>query len=175
MTDWTTMVRGTIPASAEDLGITFDNVFSDFAGIPEIDIHACALAAAASSSNGGLAHEIGMNGILFKSKEREAAKSAAANFAMIDIYSTYTEALDILYNNPMSTKAFSNISSSNNGGVTELQYDMYLFSCAVSCKNTMLIKQQSQQLIQNLGMYPDQVDKIAQVATIISAFNRIVI
>lgn len=171
MTDWTTMVRGTIPSFAEDLGITFDNVFSDFAGIPEIDIHACALAAAATSSNGGLAYEIGMNSILFKTAEREAAKTAAANFAMIDLYYACLEGLD--ENFTKDDNVFSNISSQNNGGVTELQYDMYLFSCAVAAKNVKLINQQYQRLIY-LGMTSVQLEKIVQVVTVIVAFNKIV-
>lgn len=77
---WINDVADSLPEHSASFGVELSELFNDLnhTGISEIDAHACALTAAVIAGNGELAYEIGMNGPLIGTSEREAAKAAAA-------------------------------------------------------------------------------------------------
>ena len=164
--NWLTMVGGTIPKYAEDIATNLTEAMSADNGLTEIDSHACALAAAVATGNGGLGFEISMNGPLFKTNEREAAKRAAVLFSYKDTLHTF----DSCFEWPGVT---FNVNFSDSG-VTETQYAMYEFAAAVALKNKVFIVERMKNL-NSMGVSHSQILTIAKIAAVISTFTKIVV
>ena len=164
--NWLTMVGGTVPKYAEDIATNLAEALSTDNGLTEIDSHACALAAAVATGNGGLGFEISMNGPLFKTNAREAAKRAAVLFAYKDTLHTF----DSCFEWP---GVASNVNFSDTG-VTETQYTMYEFAAAVALKNKVFITERMKNL-SSMGVSHSQILAIARIAAVIATFTKIVV
>jgi alkylhydroperoxidase family enzyme len=164
--NWLTMVGGTVPKYAEDIATNLAEALSTDNGLTEIDSHACALAAAVATGNGGLGFEISMNGPLFKTNAREAAKRAAVLFAYKDTLHTFDSCFEW-------TGVASNVNFSDTG-VTETQYTMYEFAAAVALKNNVFIAERMKNL-SSMGVSHSQILAIARIAAVIATFTKIVV
>ena len=164
--NWLTMVGGTIPKYAQEIATDLEEAMSSDSGLAEIDSHACALVAAVATGNGGLGFEISMNGPLFKTNEREAAKRVAVLFAYKDTFHTFNSCFEW----PGVT---SDINYADTG-VTETQYTMYEFAAAVALKNKVFIAERMKNLT-SMGVPHSQILTIAKIAAVIATFPKIVV
>ena len=165
--NWIVMVGGSIPKYAEDLAANLTLVMSSDNGLDEIDAHACALAAAIVSNNAGFADEIAMNGPLFKTTEREAAKTAAFLVTCDDLCSNFRAC-----SNHTGQSNLSEVGADNFGGVSPLKYNMYALAAAVALKiDVNIIKYVL--YLRGCDATDRQIQAIGEIAAVISTFTKI--
>jgi len=164
--NWLTMVGGTIPKYAQEIATDLEEAMSSDSGLTEIDSHACALAAAVATGNGGLGFEISMNGPLFKTNEREAAKRAATLLS-------YKDTLYI-FNSCFEWSGLTPDISYSDSSVTETQYTMYEFAAAVALKNKVFIAERMKNLT-SMGVPHSQIMAISKIAAVVATFSKIVV
>jgi alkyl hydroperoxide reductase subunit D len=126
---WVDQVKESIPDHAKDIKLNLDAVINR-SGLDEVDAHACAMAAAISAGNGELAYEIGMNGPLMGTPEREAAKTAAALMGMNNVYYPFVDMTGDanLKGLPpgLRMQAYA-----THGGVSKLKFEMYALCASI--------------------------------------------
>lgn len=174
--NWLTLIKGTIPTYAVDMADNLEYVMVTLPNmheISEVDAHGCALAAAIASNNAGFADEISMNGPLFRTQEREAAKIAALLVAQDDLYSNFRTLADAALVG-LAPSNFSHTGSDTFGGVTPLKYNMYALAAAVALKSNINITNYSTYM---RGCYAtdQQIQAVGQIASVIASFTKIVI
>lgn len=93
--DWVSSFKMSAPEYAAELVKNVESAMTDQVLDP-VDAHACALAAALASGNGGLAFEISMDKVLFGSDIREAVAKAVILETMNSNYGAYVTATEEL-------------------------------------------------------------------------------
>jgi len=159
---WVDDVTRSIPAYAVDIKANLE-LAMEHSSLREIDAHACALAAACTTSNGGLAFEISMNGPLFGKDERDIAKTAAVSVAMLDAYYSFSNSVV-----DPSTPAI-NITYTE---TDKIKFVMYSLAAAVTLKSKYIDLYYDQLLFD--GLSEKQIQDIAKIAAVIVAVNKIV-
>lgn len=153
---WIQEVADSVPEHSSHIAREFVSVFENLpASITVIDAHACALTAAIVSGNGELAYEIGMNGPLIGTAEREAAKAAAAE---IYDYTIIDRAIDAILDNRVETDSLCYRGN-----------QLYLFAGAVALRDSKHIQNLSSQLSYSVQ---DQI-AIAKICSLTASMGRI--
>jgi len=167
---WVDQVKESIPNHAKDIKLNLDAVINR-SGLDEVDAHACALAAAISAGNGELALEIGMNGPLMGTPEREAAKTAAALMGMNNVYYPFVDMTDDpnLKGLPpgLRMQAYA-----THGGVSKLKFEMYALCASIVGKCNHCVKSHYD-ILRNEGMTVQQLQAVGKIAAVINAVGKI--
>jgi hypothetical protein len=161
---WVEEVKRSIPAYASNVAAVFEDAMNPSI-LDQVDAHACALAAACAVSNGGLAYEISMNGVLFGRDERDIAKTAVVDIAMLDLYyysiskmggHDYPELLLVeKYTAAQETKLL-----------------MYSLAAKVALKSEFLDTYYRKLIA--AGITHQETQEIVKIASVIAAINKIV-
>jgi alkyl hydroperoxide reductase subunit D len=168
--NWVEQVKSSIPDHAKDIKLNLDAVINR-SGLDEIDAHACALAAAIMAGNGELAYEIGMNGPLMGTPEREAAKTAAALMGMNNVYYPFVEMTGDanLKGLPAGLRMQAYAS---HGGVSKLKFEMYALCASIVGKCHFCVKSHYD-ILRNEGMTVQQLQAVGKIAAVINAIGKV--
>lgn len=170
--NWVEQVKGSIPDHAKDIKLNLDAVINR-SGLDEIDAHACALAAAIMAGNGELAYEIGMNGPLIGTPEREAAKTAAALMGMNNVYYPFVEMTGD--SNLKGLPAGLRMQAyATHGGVSKLKFEMYALCASIVGKCHFCVKSHYD-ILKNEDMTVQQLQAVGKIAAVINAVGKIAI
>jgi lipoyl-dependent peroxiredoxin subunit D len=91
MNIWIERIKESIPDHSKDVKLTFDTVFKSTL-LDEVDLHACAYAAAITAGNGELAYAIESGSVLSQNATVvNAAKTAASLMGMNNVYYPFVE------------------------------------------------------------------------------------
>ena len=167
---WVDNVKESIPDFAKDIKLNLDSVINR-GGLDEVDAHACALAAAISAGNGELAYEIGMNGPLIGTAEREAAKTAAALMGMNNVYYPFVEmtADENLKGLPAGLRMQA---YATHGGVSKKKFEMYALCASIVGKCHFCVKSHYD-ILKNEGMTVQELQTVGKIAAVINAVGKI--
>jgi alkyl hydroperoxide reductase subunit D len=167
---WIDDVKNSIPDHAKDIKLNLDAVINR-SGLDEVDAHACALAAAVMAGNGELAYEIGMNGPLMGTPEREAAKTAAALMGMNNVYYPFVEMTgdEQLKGLPAGLRMQAYAS---NGGVSKKKFEMYALCASIVGKCHFCVKSHYE-LLKKEGMTVAELQAVGRIAAVINAVGKI--
>lgn len=167
---WVDDVKNSIPDHAKDIKLNLDAVINR-GGLDEVDAHACALAAAISAGNGELAYEIGMNGPLMGTPEREAAKTAAALMGMNNVYYPFAEMTgdENLKGLPpgLRMQAYA-----THGGVSKKKFEMYALCASIVGKCHFCVKSHYD-ILKNEGMTVQELQTVGKIAAVINAVGKV--
>lgn len=171
--NWIDDVRNTIPDYASNVADLLDLAMNNNP-LNEVDAHACALAAACSTANGGLAFEISMNGPLFGREEREAAKYEAVNVALHAHYEIFSCAM--IAAGPATVKYldFPDQPAKEFPKVTDTQRAMYAFAAAVAGNKDECGYEDDINGVFPYGVTEEQAVAIAKIAVVIATIGKIV-
>lgn len=169
---WVEQVKESIPDHAKDIKLNLDSVINR-SGLDEVDAHACALAAAIMAGNGELAYEIGMNGPLMGTPEREAAKTAAALMGMNNIWYPFVEMTgdEQLKGLPAGLRMQA---YATNGGVTKKKFEMYALCASIVGKCHFCVKSHYD-LLKKEGMTVQELQAVGRIAAVINAVGKVAI
>lgn len=169
-TTWVDDVKESIPDHAKDIKLNLDNVMNR-SGLDAVDAHACALAAAIAAGNGELAYEIGMNGPLFGTPEREAAKTAAALMGMNNIYYPFIEMTGDadLKKTPAGLRMNA---YATHGGVGKKKFEMYALSASIVGKCHFCVQSHYENLKKE-GMTLQELQAVGKIASVIHAVGKV--
>ena len=167
---WVDQIKESIPDHAKDIKLNLDAVINR-SGLDEVDAHACAMAAAISAGNGELAYEIGMNGPLMGTPEREAAKTAAALMGMNNVYYPFVD----MTGDPnlkglppgLRMQAYA-----THGGVSKLKFEMYALAASVVGKCHFCIKSHYD-ILKGEGMTVQQLQAVGKIAAVVASIGKI--
>lgn len=167
---WVDQVKASIPDHAKDIKLNLDAVINR-SGLDEVDAHACALAAAVMAGNGELAYEIGMNGPLMGTPEREAAKTAAALMGMNNVYYPFVEMTgdEQLKGLPAGLRMQAYAS---NGGVSKKKFEMYALCASIVGKCHFCVKSHYE-LLKKEGMTVAELQAVGKIAAVINAVGKV--
>lgn len=169
---WVDEVKNSIPDHAKDIKLNLDAVINR-SGLDEIDAHACALAAAIMAGNGELAYEIGMNGPLIGTPEREAAKTAAALMGMNNVYYPFVEMTGDA--NLKGLPAGLRMQAyATHGGVSKKKFEMYALCASIVGKCHFCVKSHYD-ILKNEGMTVQQLQAVGKIAAVINAIGKVAI
>jgi len=168
---WVETIQQSLPEHASDitdaLGILFDNTKID-----EVDAHGCALSAALVALNGDLAFEIQMDGPLMGRDERKLAKFAAIKATTDSVHNNFIyTSEDLIESNPAY---FWNESLKVDDYMTSKSFIMYDLSAAIVARDPVGIRNNILALKEQ-EVTDEQISYIAQVASIVSSINRVII
>lgn len=168
--NWVENIKNSMPEYAKDIKLNLDNVINR-SGLDEIDAHACALAAAIASGNGGLVYEIQHNSILVGTDERQAAMTAAALMGMNNIYYPFTEMTgdENLRKLPAGLRMTA---YANHGGVSKKKFEMYALCASIVGKCHFCVKSHYD-ILKNEGMTVQQLQMVGKIAAVISAIGKV--
>jgi alkyl hydroperoxide reductase subunit D len=170
--NWVDQVKNSIPDHAKDIKLNLDAVINR-SGLDEIDAHACALAAAIMAGNGELAFEIGMNGPLMGTPEREAAKTAAALMGMNNVYYPFVEMTGDA--NLKGLPAGLRMQAyATHGGVSKKKFEMYALCASIVGKCHFCVKSHYD-ILKNEGMTVQQLQAVGKIAAVINAVGKVAI
>ena len=126
--------------------------------LDEIDIHACALAAAIAAGNGALAYEIGMNGPLRRTNEREIAFKAASVMGKNNVWNNFTKIAggDTLLSSDEDNRQ---------------KFEMYALAASIVGNDSISIKSYCTSLL-GLGLSLEQLQHIGKLAAIVAAIGK---
>jgi hypothetical protein len=167
--NWVNTVANNLPEHSEYIGHELLQAFEK-SPYSEIDTHAIALVAALVSGNGELGFEIGMNGPLISTHEREVAKLAAALVYSMSIYQFIVAGHDSdkwkdLYESLVKGK-------SGMTNISDTQFYLYLLAGAIVLKD--------KQCIETNPIYWAQVEpfslnikKLAKLCSIVASIGKI--
>jgi alkyl hydroperoxide reductase subunit D len=168
--NWLEQVKNSIPDHAKDIKLNLDAVINR-SGLDEIDAHACALAAAIMAGNGELAFEIGMNGPLMGTPEREAAKTAAALMGMNNVYYPFVEMTGDA--NLKGLPAGLRMQAyATHGGVSKKKFEMYALCASIVGKCHFCVKSHYD-ILKNEGMNVQQLQAVGKIAAVINAIGKV--
>lgn len=167
---WVDQVKESIPDHAKDIRLNLDAVINR-SGLDEVDAHACALAAAIAAGNGALALEIQMNGPLFGTPEREAAKTASALMGMNNVYYPFVEMTDDanLKGLPAGLRMTAYAS---HGGVSKKKFEMYALCASIVGKCHFCVKSHYD-ILKNEGMTVQELQAVGKIAAVINAVGKV--
>ena len=167
---WVDQVKESIPDHAKDIKLNLDAVINR-SGLDEVDAHACALAAAISAGNGELAFEIGMNGPLMGTPEREAAKTAAALMGMNNVYYPFVEMTgdENLKGLPPGLRMNA---YATHGGVSKKKFEMYALCASIVGKCHFCIKSHYD-ILKGEGMTVQQLQAVGKIAAVVASIGKI--
>lgn len=169
---WVDQVKNSIPEHAKDIKLNLDAVINR-SGLDEIDAHACALAAAIMAGNGELAFEIGMNGPLKGTPEREAAKTAAALMGMNNVYYPFVEMTGDA--NLKGLPAGLRMQAyATHGGVSKKKFEMYALCASIVGKCHFCVKSHYD-ILKNEGMTVQQLQAVGKIAAVINAVGKVAV
>ena len=178
MSAWIEQVAESMPEYAEDIAANLLK-FMATPELDEFDAHACALAAAVASGNGGLAFEIDMNSPITGLIERHAAKAAAINTVQDSMYMSFDSALQVKGWNALNsisytTPGFSLVMFDSAAGVSRRKFAMYSLSAAIVTKELETINYWIRETTTE-GLTQVQIREIAKIAAVIGSIGKIVI
>lgn len=156
--NWIDQVILSMPEYATDIGTELDALFNNNT-LAEVDIHACALAAAISASNGPLAFEISMNGPLRGSPEREIAFKAASFMGRNNLWNRFTK---IAGGDTLVTSDDDN----------QKKFEMYALTSSIVGEDSVSIKSYMSSL-EKQGLSIEQLHSIAKIACIVVAIGKV--
>jgi alkylhydroperoxidase family enzyme len=168
--NWIDAVKMSLPEHVGHLERNLDIVMTQH-GLDEIDAHCCALAAAIAAGNGELAFEISVNGPLFGCSERELVTQAVVSMTIDSVYLDYLTAVDIAeYSSPKSyaLEVVEPIMTDETGKAAA-----YAFAAAITLKHSRTFA--LVELLKEKNYSREQVQDIANIASVIASINKIVI
>ena len=170
--NWVDQIKESIPDHAKDIKLNLDSVINR-SGLDEIDAHACALAAAIMAGNGELAFEIGMNGPLIGTPEREAAKTAAALMGMNNVYYPFVEMTgdEGLKGLPAGLRMQA---YATHGGVSKKKFEMYALAASIVGKCHFCVKSHYDTLKKE-GMTTQELMAVGRIAAVVTAVGKVAI
>jgi len=167
---WIEKVRDSIPDHCKDIRLNLDSIMRT-TELDEVDMHACAFAAAIAANNGELAFEISMDGPLMGTPEREAAKTAAALMGMNNVFYPFIEMAgdpDLKGLPPgLRMNAYATY-----GGVSKKKFEMYALAASIVGKCHFCVKNHYD-VLKKEGMTVQQLQIVGKIASIIAAINKV--
>ena len=167
---WVDDVKNSIPDHAKDIKLNLDAVINR-SGLDEVDAHACALAAAVMAGNGELAFEIGMNGPLMGTPEREAAKTAAALMGQNNIWYPFVEMTDDANLKGLPPQLRMNAISTH-GGTTADRFEAYSLAASIVGKCHFCVKAHYDTLKKE-GYTVEQLRDIGRIAAVMNSVAKV--
>lgn len=172
MNIWVDRVKESIPDHSKDVKLTFDSVFKSTL-LEDVDLHACALAAAISAGNGELAYAIESGSILVSNeKELTAAKTAASLMGMNNVWYPYVEMTGDpeLKGLPAGIRMQAYM---NHAGVTKKKFEMYALCASIVGKCHHCVKNHYD-VLKKEGMTALELQHVGKIAAVINAIGKIV-
>jgi len=167
---WVDQVKESIPDHAKDIKLNLDAVINR-SGLDEVDTHACALAAAISAGNGELALEIGMNGPLVGTPEREAAKTAASLMGQNNIWYPFVEMAGDEGMKGLPAGLRMNAYATH-GGVSKKKFEMYSLAASIVGKCHFCVKAHYDTLKKE-GMTTQELMSVGRIAAVVTAIGKV--
>lgn len=172
MNIWVDRVKDSIPDHSKDVKLTFDGVFKSTL-LEDVDLHACALAAAISAGNGELAYAIESGSVLVNNeKELTAAKTAASLMGMNNVWYPYVEMTGDpeLKGLPAGIRMQAYM---NHAGVTKKKFEMYALCASIVGKCHHCVKNHYD-VLKKEGMTALELQHVGKIAAVINAIGKIV-
>jgi lipoyl-dependent peroxiredoxin subunit D len=171
MSLWVDRVKESIPEHSKDVKLTLDTTFKSTI-IDEVDLDACALAAAISAGNGELAYAIESGGVLVHSPlEAAAAKTAASLMGMNNVYYPFVEMTgDVeLKNLPAGIRMQAYV---NHAGVSKRKFEMYALCASIVGKCNHCVKNHYE-VLKKEGMTTQELQLVGKIAAVINAIGKV--
>ena len=169
--NWVDMVKSSIPEYSKDIKLNLDSVINR-SPLDPVDTHACALAAALSANNGGLAMAIMQSEVLEANPaDCDAAKTARSLMGMNNVYYPFVEMADD--ENLKGLPAGLRMTAySNNAGVSKKKFEMYALCASIVGKCHFCVKSHYD-LLKKEGMSVAELQHVAKIAAVINAVGKI--
>jgi len=169
--NWVDQVKNSIPDFSKDIKLNLDAVINR-SGLDEVDAHACALAAALSAGNGGLALAIASGEVLEKNQlECDAAKTAASLMGMNNVYYPFVEMAED--ENLKGLPAGLRMTAyANHGGVSKKKFEMYALCASIVGKCHFCVKSHYD-LLKKEGMTVQELQAVGKIAAVINAVGKV--
>ena len=171
MNIWIERIKESIPDHSKDVKLTFDNVFKSTL-LDEVDLHACAYAAAITAANGELAYAIESGSVLSQNATVvNAAKTAASLMGMNNVYYPFVEMTgdSELKQLPPGIRMQAYM---NHAGVTKKQFEMFALCASIVGKCHHCVKNHYD-VLKKEGMTTQELQHVGKIAAVINAIGKI--
>ena len=169
--NWVDMVKNSIPDYSKDIKLNLDSVINR-SPLDPVDTHACALAAALSAGNGGLAMAI-MQGEVLEANptDCDAAKTAASLMGMNNVYYPFVEMTgdENLKGLPAGLRMTA---YANHAGVSKKKFEMYALCASIVGKCNFCVKSHYD-LLKKEGMTVAELQHVGKIAAVINAVGKV--
>ncbi len=164
--DWVSSFKMSAPEYAAELVKNVESAMTDQVLDP-VDAHACALAAALASGNGGLAFEISMDKVLFGSDIREAVAKAVLFEEMNANYKAYVTVVDV----PVDSTGFYMDDYDTFGGIEPEKFLLFCFVAAIVNRSEGSI-QNKLLWLRKYGVAQGSIQSAARIASVVPAIGK---
>lgn len=167
--DWVKAFATSASEYAAELVKNVESAMTDHV-LDDVDAHACALAAALASGNGGLAFEISMDKVLFGNEIREVVAKAILFESMNANYIAYATAARN-EGITVDTTGFHMDNFTQFGGIEPDRFLLFCFVAATVNRSEVSVQNKLSQL-KHYGVPHGKIQSAARIASIIPAIGN---